>query len=311
MDYVEGLNLSIAYIEDHLLEEIDYEKAARIAGMSKSTYQRFFLLIANMTLDEYIRKRKLHAAVKELADTGHKVIDIAMKYGYHSAAAFSRAVRNFTGNTPSKIRKEGSSICFPKLNFRIQINEGAMMMNETAIVKIEEHRNEKVVCFSVDCVDPESEAWGRMAEWCKKNVPDRTARRYVGVALSGHHPGGAEHQNASEHVKHPYKAMMYLVGDECGQEEFCGLKVEDAPTGLFLVNDVTLNQFDENGILDIALSMMKASEAFVEFIKNTAGYEFDCPSGVYYEEHIFSEKWFQNGGVPDGFRMWVQVKKKL
>lgn len=33
-------------------------------------------------------------------------------------------------------------------------------MNETAIVKIEEHRNEKVVCFSVDCIDPENEAWG-------------------------------------------------------------------------------------------------------------------------------------------------------
>ena len=59
MDYTEGLNLSIAYIEDNLFEEIDFERTARIAGMSKSTYQRFFLLIANMTLDEYIRKRKL------------------------------------------------------------------------------------------------------------------------------------------------------------------------------------------------------------------------------------------------------------
>ena len=42
MDYTEGLNLSIAYIEDNLFEEIDFERAARIAGMSKSTYQRFF-----------------------------------------------------------------------------------------------------------------------------------------------------------------------------------------------------------------------------------------------------------------------------
>lgn len=83
------------------------------------------------------------------------------------------------------------------------------------------------------------------------------------MAASGHHPQGAGHQNASEHVKHPYKAMMYLVGDECSQEEFCGLKVEDAPSGLFLVNDVTLKQFDENNNLDIALSMMKASGAFV------------------------------------------------
>lgn len=310
MDYVEGLNLSIAYIEDHLLEEIDFEKAARTAGMSKSTYQRFFLLIANMTLDEYIRKRKLQYALRELMDTEHRVIHIAMKYGYHSATAFSRAVRNFTGKTPSKIRKEGASICFPRLNFQIQIKEGEMVVNETAIVKIEEHRNEKVVCIEVDCIDPENAAWGQMSEWCKKNVPDRTARRYLGVALSGHHPQGGEHQNASEHIKHPYKAMMYLVGDECDRSEFCGRKVEDAPSGLFLVNDVTLNQYDENGSMDIALSMVKASEAFVEFIKNTAGYEFDCSAGIFYEEHIFSEKWFQNGGVPDGFRMWVPIIQK-
>ena len=38
MDYTEGLNLSIAYIEDNLFEAIDFERAARIAGMSKSTY---------------------------------------------------------------------------------------------------------------------------------------------------------------------------------------------------------------------------------------------------------------------------------
>lgn len=309
MDYTEGLNLSIAYIEDNLFEEIDFERAARIAGMSKSTYQRFFLLIANMTLDEYIRKRKLQYAVRELMDTGQKITDIAMKYGYN-AASFSRAVRNFTGNTPGEIRKEGSSVCFPKLNFRVLIKEGEMFMNETAIVKIEEHRNEKVVCFTADCADPENEAWGRMSEWCKKNVPDRTARRFVGVAPLGHHPDGERHQNASEHVKHPYKAMMFLVDEECGQKEFCGLKVEDAPSGLFLVNDVALNQFDENDRMDIALSMMKASEAFVEFIENTGGYEFDCQSGIFYEEHIFSEKWFQSGGFPDGFRMWVPIVKK-
>lgn len=307
MDYIEGLNLSIAYIEDNLLKEIDYERAARIAGMSKSTYQRFFLLIANMTLDEYIRKRKLQYAIKELSDTEHRVIDIAMKYGYNSATAFSRAVRNFTGDTPSKIRNEGSSVYFPKLNFQIQIKEGEMNVNETAIVKIEEHRNEKMVCFTVDCIDPENEAWRQMSEWCKKNISDRTARRYVGVALSGHHPQGMEHQNASEHVKHPYKAMMYLIGNECTQEEFYGLKVEDAPSGLFLTNDVILNQFDEDDTVDIALSMMKASEAFVAFMKNTSDYVFDCSTGIFYEEHIFSEKWFQNGGVPDGFRMWVPI----
>ena len=285
------LNLSIAYVEENLLEGIDYEKAARIAGMSRAAYQRFFLLVADMTLDEYVRKRKLQYAVRELTDTEHKIVDIAVKYGYNSAAAFSRAVRSFTGNTPSIVRKDGSSVRFPKLDFKIRIEKGEMFMNETAIIKIEEHRNEKVICFKADCVDPENEAWGKMSEWCKKNIPDHTARRYVGVAPLGHHPQGEEHRNASEHIKHPYKAMMFLVGDECNQDELlCGLNVEDAPSGLFLVNDVVLNQFDDNDNLDIALSMMKASEAFVEFRTNTAGYEFDCQSGIFYEEHIFCGK---------------------
>ncbi len=114
MNYIEGLNLSITYIEENLPEEIDYERAAKIAGMSKSTYQRFFLLIANMTLDEYIRKRKLQYAVRELMDTGQKITDIAMKYGYN-AASFSRAVRNFTGNTPVGCRNGVKRMCLTVL----------------------------------------------------------------------------------------------------------------------------------------------------------------------------------------------------
>ena len=30
----------------------------------------------------------------------------------------------------------------------------------------------------------------------------------------------------------------------------------------------------------------------------------------YEEEHIFTEKWFQNGGVPNGICMWVPIIKK-
>lgn len=309
MSYLEGLNQSISYIEDNLFDAPDYDQAARIAGMSKSTYQRFFLAIADMPLDSYVRKRRLHCALQELMNTDRKIIDIAMQCGFDSASAFSRSVRQFTGCSPSQIRKNGTSLCFFPLNFEIQIRKGEMTMNKTALVRMEEHRNEKVVCFSADCADPEDAAWGLMSEWCKQNIPDRAARRFIGIAPKGHHPQGEEHKNASEHVCHPYTAMMYLVGDEWSQEYFCGKKVEDAPAGLFLVNEAVLNQYDENGDLDMALSLMKASEAFVEFMEQMPGYAFDCGAGIFYEEHIFSERWFQTGGVPDGFRMWVPIVK--
>lgn len=41
----------------------------------------------------------------------------------------SRAVHGFTGNTPGKTRKEGSSVCFPKLDFRIQVRGEMYRMN--------------------------------------------------------------------------------------------------------------------------------------------------------------------------------------
>jgi len=37
--------------------------------------------------------------------------------------------------------------------------------------------------------------------------------------------------------------------------------------------------------------MVKGSESFVEFMNNTDLYEFDCGKGIFFEEHIFSERW--------------------
>lgn len=309
MDSIEGLNRAISYIEDNLFDSPDCGKAAQIAGMSKSTFQRFFLAVADMQLDAYIRKRRLEHAMQALTETNQKIIDVALQCGFDSAAAFSRAIRRFAGRSPSQIRRDGALVHFPRLHFQIQAREGELSVNQTALVRIEEHRGEKVVRFSVDCVDPESAAWGALSEWCRENIPDRAARRFLGIAPRGHHPQGEAHQNASEHVRHPYTAMMYLIDRERSQRELGGRPVEDAPEGLFLVNEVALNQYDEDGRLDIALSLMKASEAFVEFIRRTPGYAFDCGAGIFYEEHIFSERWFQTGGAPDAFRMWVPITR--
>ena len=310
MNYLQGLRNAIEYAEEHILDAIDFDEVSRCAGMSKSSFQRFFLLIADMTFSEYIRKRRIDGAIRDICNTDEKIIDIAMKYRYDSAAAFSRSVKMLTGMKPSEIRQNGSDFHFPKLIFEISIREGKLIMNKTPIVKIEEHHNEKVIAFRVDCENPESVAWGLMSKWCIENISDRTGRRYVGIAPIGHHPNGNSHQNASEQETHPYVAMMFLVGDECEKKSFHGLDVEDAPEGLFLVNDVVLNQYDENGDLDMALSMMRASESFVEFMNKTDQYEFDCGKGIFFEEHIFSERWFEQGGVPDGFKMWVPILKK-
>ena len=43
-------------------------------------FSALFLLIADMTFSEYIRKRRIDGAVCDLCNTDEKIIDIAMKY---------------------------------------------------------------------------------------------------------------------------------------------------------------------------------------------------------------------------------------
>ena len=83
MTWVDGLNAAIAYIEDHLTEEIDCGELARIAGCSFYHYQRMFAYMAGVSLGEYIRRRRMSRAAVDLL-AGEKVVDAALKYGYQS-----------------------------------------------------------------------------------------------------------------------------------------------------------------------------------------------------------------------------------
>ncbi len=51
MEWVERLNQSMNYIEEHLTGEIDYEQLGRIACCSTYHYQRMFTYMAGITLN--------------------------------------------------------------------------------------------------------------------------------------------------------------------------------------------------------------------------------------------------------------------
>lgn len=55
-----------------------------------------------MTVTEYIRYRRLSLAGKELLATKIHIIDAALKYGYETPEAFSKAFTRFHGFPPSK-----------------------------------------------------------------------------------------------------------------------------------------------------------------------------------------------------------------
>lgn len=129
MEWVERLNQSMNYIEEHLTGEIDYEQLGRIACCSTYHYQRMFTYMAGITLAEYIRRRKMSLAAVDLQGGDERIIDIAEKYGYRSPTAFNRAFQSFHGIAPSSVKDEGVSVkSFSPIVFRIAV-KGATEMN--------------------------------------------------------------------------------------------------------------------------------------------------------------------------------------
>lgn len=128
MDWITGIQNAINYIENHLTEEIDYDKAAAEAACSSFYFQRIFSILCDIPLSEYIRNRRLTLAGNELNASNAKVLDIALKYGYESPESFARAFSKFHGITPSEAKKSGSKLkSFSRLSVKITMSGGSVM----------------------------------------------------------------------------------------------------------------------------------------------------------------------------------------
>ena len=129
MDWLNRMNGAMDYIEAHLGDTIEYQDLAKIACCSTYHFQRMFAFITEIPLSEYIRRRRLTQAAFDLQNSRERVIDIALKYGYESPEAFSRAFKALHGVMPVLARDKGSTMkAYPRLTFHISIR-GDVEMN--------------------------------------------------------------------------------------------------------------------------------------------------------------------------------------
>lgn len=129
METFQLLRQAIDYVEDHLHSAIEIEQIAKSAMSSKYHFQRMFHALTGFTVTEYVRNRRLTLAAEELAGADSKVIDVALKYGYESPEAFTRAFQRMHGVTPLAAKKKNVKLkAFPRISFQIQI-KGETEMN--------------------------------------------------------------------------------------------------------------------------------------------------------------------------------------
>lgn len=123
------LQQAINYIEEHLLTELNHETVARQVHMSSYEFHRAFSFMADMTVNTYIRNRRLSLAGQEMLKPRVKVTDVALKYGYDTPESFTKAFTRFHGIAPSCAKNVGVQLTmFDPLVVKI-IMEGGTIMN--------------------------------------------------------------------------------------------------------------------------------------------------------------------------------------
>jgi AraC family transcriptional regulator len=105
MAWVESIQKAIEYMEQNILEDMTIDSIAKQANVSPFHFQRTFAVLTEMTVGDYLRRRRLTLAGEELLTTDAKIIDLAYKYGYDTPEAFSKAFRRQHGVSPSEARK--------------------------------------------------------------------------------------------------------------------------------------------------------------------------------------------------------------
>lgn len=176
MEWIVRLNNAIDYIETHLTQEVDYEQLGKIACCSSYHFQRMFGYMADVSLSEYIRRRRMSLAAVDL-QSGEKIIDVALKYDYASPTAFNRAFQSVHGIAPSQAKEPGVSIkSFPPISFKITI-KGAEAMD----YRIEKKEAFRVVGISRPLVKDFEENFKVLPNMWQKAIADGTIQKLVAL----------------------------------------------------------------------------------------------------------------------------------
>lgn len=157
MEWIKLLQMAINYMDEHILEDINYEDVAMKVCMSSYNFHRTFSIMTEMTANTYIRNRRLSLAGQEFQTTDISVIDAAYKYGYETPESFSKAFSRFHGVTPKQAKVKGTQLrLFNPLVIKITM-EGGSIMDYRIEKRGEQKFIAKVKAFNNEIINDETD----------------------------------------------------------------------------------------------------------------------------------------------------------
>ena len=154
MNNIKLLANALEYMENHLDEEITTADVAKYCYCSKSTLEKLFRCINNITLHDYLVRRRMMKAARLIHGyPDMNILDIALQYGYGSNEAFTRAFKQVWNCTPSEFRKQPRYLeLFPRLLCPLETGDDYMKgRKHLDISELYDLFNERKNCCFVCC----------------------------------------------------------------------------------------------------------------------------------------------------------------
>lgn len=92
------------YINTHFKEDIRLQTLADLAGMTTTSFSRFFKLRTGRTVSDYIIDIRLGYAARQLADSTTSVVEICYDCGFNNVSNFNRIFKKRKGCSPTVFR---------------------------------------------------------------------------------------------------------------------------------------------------------------------------------------------------------------
>jgi len=212
LDYIDILQEILRYIDTHVKDELNVNKLAVRAGFSPYHFCRIFQWNIGYSLMEYVRNRRLAFAASEL-NSGRRIIDIAVDYGFETHSGFTKAFRRYFGSPPEKYRVYGSFNVpmLPILEKAKQYINGGIVMEPKIVMK----KAVRLAGFVLKTTANNGEH--------KKAIP-KFWQEYISSGKMDKLRGEAFIKNLSEY------GAYFMPNPETGEMEYViGLEVKDSP----------------------------------------------------------------------------------
>ncbi|MNH96285.1 putative response regulatory protein [compost metagenome] len=96
---------SIAYIKDHLDQNLSLQQVARFVHLNPNHFSEVFKRETGSTYLEFVTQERMRLAIELLKGTQMKVAEVAKRVGYEDIKYFTQQFKKHTGQTPTEFRQ--------------------------------------------------------------------------------------------------------------------------------------------------------------------------------------------------------------